>query len=81
MAFCFGPCSVWFLASTWSVGRFPFCSGGFIFFFPSSLCPLFYILFIIMLKITLVGENKRGERNRYFLERERESKGIYRLIE
>jgi len=34
-----------------------------------------------MLKITLVGENKRGERNRYFLERERESKGIYRLIE
>jgi len=31
MAFCFGPCSVWFLASTWSVGRFPFCSGVFIF--------------------------------------------------
>lgn len=35
------------------------------FFVLPALSPL---LFIIILKITLVGERKRGERHRYFLE-------------
>jgi hypothetical protein len=66
MAFCFGLCYAWFLANTWSVGRFPFPSG--VFFLSSLLPALSPLLFIIILKITLVGERKRGERHRYFLE-------------
>lgn len=63
MAFCFGPCSVWFLASTWSVGLFPFCSV----FSPFSLCPVLHLF----QKIMLVCEKKRKWEKQIFFERER----------